>query len=159
MVAGYCVSRQPYRKDDGDMDITGLASRVTGATVRGVAELPSGSVALTLEGGSVLVCKSPRLLSEHAIERLLAETRRTLAPHATALAAIGGCDGPDTAARLEARRAEGLRRRDRATVSLTGIDDVPEAPAFTADAIGTGRTDQERQPRTEAAGRETPDIR
>jgi predicted trehalose synthase len=132
-----------------------LHEQTTDTPIRGYMDLPSGETAVVLHGGQVLVCKAPRLLTDFESERLLEETARRLRPCEVALAAIQNTDGPDAdpGKRLERRREETVRRRDRKVVAT--IVDIPD---FTADAMGTGMTDVERKARTERAAREVPDV-
>lgn len=137
------------------MDTVFLHDQTTDTPIRGYMDLPSGETAVVLHGGRVLVCKSPRLLTAFESERLLEESGRRLRPSQVALTAIANTAGPDSdpGVRLERRRQETTRQRDRKVVAT--IVDIPE---FAQDAIGIGMTEVERKARTERLSREVPDV-
>jgi hypothetical protein len=136
------------------MSTSYLHDQTTDTPIRGYADLPSGEVALVLEGGRVLVCKCPRLLGEWESERLRTELARTLRPHQVALEALKAADGIGAAERLERRRAATTRARDRNIVAVIN-DDVPY---FVPEDACTGMTDVERKARTERLAREVPNV-
>jgi 23S rRNA G2069 N7-methylase RlmK/C1962 C5-methylase RlmI len=130
-----------------------LHEKTTDTVIRGYIDLPSGETAVVLDGGTVLVCKCPRLLPPHQSEALISESARRLRPAEVALAAISNIHGPDIGSRLASRREETIRQRDRKVVAT--LVDIPE---FTSDVMGTGMTDIERRARTERVGRDIPDV-
>ena len=129
-----------------DITTPHLSAQTTDTPVRGYIEMASGETGIVLDGGRVLVCKAPRLLSAHASERLLAEWEAAHAPQACGLAAIANAHGP--------LREATQKARDRRTVV---IDDA-DAPGFCDGALGSGLTDVERKARTEAIARTVPDV-
>ena len=140
-----------------DITTPHLSAQTTDTPVRGYIELSSGETGIVLDGGRVLVCKAPRLLSAHASARLLAEWEAHHAPERCGLAAIANAHGPSREATLARRREETQKARDRRVVAT--LVDVPDAeyPSFTDGSIG-GRTDVERKARTEEIARTVPDV-
>ena len=137
-----------------DITTPHLAATTTDTPVRGYIEMASGETGIVLDGGRVLVCKAPRLLSVHASARLLAEWEAAHAPQACGLAAIANAHGPSREATMARRREATQKARDRRTVV---IDDA-DAPGFCDGALGSGLTDVERKARTEAIARTVPDV-
>ena len=135
-------------------DSIAFLSRVTtDVPVRGAFELRSGETAIVLDGGRVLVCKAPRLLSEHASIALRTEWQATHFNEACGFAAIDNQDGPTREQQLIQRREQTQCNRDRKVVAT--IVDIPD---FTEGAMGSGMTDVQRKARTESIAREVPDV-
>ena len=136
-----------------------LSRCTTDVPVRGAFELRSGETAIILDGGRVLVCKTPRLLSDHASAALLTEWDAAHANEACGFAALGNKNGPSSAEILAQRREKTQRDRDRRTIR---IDDPsimePQFLSEMDDVIGLHRTNVELKARMEEISRDIPDV-
>ena len=153
------MGRSPAQGEDGGWRVTDntlphLSAETTDTPVRGYVPLRSGETAIVLDGGRVLVCKAPRLLNDHASERLLSEWEGAHRVEACGLAAIRNAHGPSREAVMARRREVTQKARDRVTMTFDDAD----APGFCDGALGTGMTEIERRARTEAMARTVPDV-
>ncbi len=85
----------------------------------GKDDMPSGEVALVFEGGQIIACTRPRLLSEHEAREYLSQRRRATARERAALAALDRVSAP--------AHREPMPWVDRPTLAEEGL--LPERTA------------------------------